>query len=75
MEAWNNHREMIEEDYKNDNETISIDKMLKNPVKGVIFPSGNEVLGNNYNDMFKHLKKDIKNDDYDINVLKSIDII
>ena len=58
------------EDYKNDNETISIDKMLKNPVKGVIFPSGNEVLGNNYNDMFKHLKKDIKNDDYDINVLK-----
>jgi len=63
------------EDYKNDNETISIDKMLKNPVKGVIFPSGNEVLGNNYNDMFKLLKKDIKNDDYDINILKSIDII
>jgi len=25
--------------------------------------------------MFKLLKKDIKNDDYDINILKSIDII
>ena len=62
------------EDYKNDNEPLSIDKMLKNPVKGVIFPSGNEVNGDNYNSMFKNLKVDVK-EEYDIGQLRSYDIM
>ena len=55
-------------------EDCTIDKLLKNKVKGVIFPSGNEVSGNNYNDIFKKLKKDEKVT-YDISVLGSHDIM
>lgn len=62
------------EDYKDENEPLSIDKMLKNPVKGVIFPSGNEVSGNDYKVMLNKLKKDEK-EEYDINQLKSYDIM
>ena len=62
------------EDYKNDNEPLSIDKMLKNPVKGVIFPSGNEVLGDSYDNLLKSLKDDVK-EEYDINQLRSYDIM
>lgn len=62
------------EDYKNDDEPISIDKMLKNPVKGVIFPSGNEILGDNYDTMLKGLNVDVK-EEYDINQLRSYDIM
>lgn len=62
------------EDYKNDNEPLSIDKMLKNPVKGVIFPSGNEVSGDDYKIMLKKLKVDVK-EEYDINQLRSYDIM
>lgn len=62
------------EDYKNDNEPLSIDKMLKNPVKGVIFPSGNEVNGDDYKMMLKNLKVDVK-EEYDINQLRSYDIM
>ena len=62
------------EDYKNDDEPISIDKMLKNPVKGVIFPSGNEVSGDDYKIMLKKLKVDVK-EEYDINQLRSYDIM
>jgi putative NADH-flavin reductase len=57
-----------------DNETISIDKLMKNKIKGSIFPSGNEILGNNYIEMLGKLKKDEKIE-YDINILKSNDII
>lgn len=62
------------EDYKDDKKPIEIDKLLKNKIKGSIFLSGKEVIGNNYNDMFKKLKKDEK-EYYDINILKSNDII
>lgn len=62
------------EDYKDDKKPIEIDKLLKNKIKGSIFLSGKEVIGNNYNDMFKKLKKDEK-ENYDINILKSNDII
>tara|TARA_B100000795_G_scaffold268098_1_gene254321 strand:- start:6802 stop:8067 length:1266 start_codon:yes stop_codon:yes gene_type:complete len=62
------------EEYKYDNEPLSIDKMLKNPVKGVIFPSGNEVSGTDYKSMFSNLKKDVT-EEYDINQLKSYDIM
>jgi len=62
------------EDYKDENEPLSIDKMLKNPVKGVIFPSGNEVSGNDYKVMLNKLRKDEK-EEYDINQLKSYDIM
>jgi|TARA_Y100000389_G_scaffold19477_1_gene16866 nucleoside-diphosphate-sugar epimerase len=55
-------------------ETISIDKLMKNKIKGSIFPSGNEILGNNYIEMLGKLKKDEKIE-YDINILKSNDII
>lgn len=61
------------EGYEN-KEDFTIDKLLKNKVKGVIFPSGNEVSGNNYNDIFKKLKKDEKVT-YDISVLGSHDIM
>tara|TARA_B000000437_G_C11691001_1_gene322728 strand:- start:7194 stop:8510 length:1317 start_codon:yes stop_codon:yes gene_type:complete len=57
-----------------ENETISIDKLMKNKIKGSIFPSGNEILGNNYIEMLGKLKKDEKIE-YDINILKSNDII
>ena len=62
------------EDYKDDKEPLSIDKMLKNPVKGVIFPSGNEVSGDDYKIMLKKLKVDVK-EEYDINKLRSYDIM
>jgi len=62
------------EDYKNNNEPLSIDKMLKNPVKGAIFPSGNEVSGEDYNSMLKNLKIDVK-EEYDIGQLRSYDIM
>jgi len=62
------------EDYKDDKEPLSIDKMLKNPVKGVIFPSGNEVSGDDYKIMLKKLKVDVK-EEYDINQLRSYDIM
>lgn len=62
------------EDYKDDKEPLSIDKMLKTPVKGVIFPSGNEVNGDDYKMMLKNLKVDVK-EEYDINQLRSYDIM
>jgi nucleoside-diphosphate-sugar epimerase len=62
------------EDYKDDKEPLSIDKMLKKPVKGVIFPSGNEVNGDDYKMMLKNLKVDVK-EEYDINQLRSYDIM
>ena len=62
------------EDYKDDKEPLSIDKMLKNPVKGVIFPSGNEVNGDDYKIMLKNLKVDVR-EEYDINQLRSYDIM
>ena len=62
------------EDYKDDKEPLSIDKMLKTPVKGVIFPSGNEVNGDDYKIMLKNLKVDVK-EEYDINQLRSYDIM
>ena len=34
-----------------------MDKVMKMPQRGSIFISGTEVLGNNYNDMLKKLKK------------------
>ena len=48
--------------------------MLKTPVKGVIFPSGNEVNGDDYKIMLKNLKVDVK-EEYDINQLRSYDIM
>lgn len=62
------------EDYKDDKKPIEIDKLLKNKIKGSIFLSGKEVIGNNYNDMFKKLKKDEK-EYFNINIFKSNDII
>ena len=62
------------EDYKDDKEPLSIDKMLKTPVKGVIFPSGNEVNGDDYKIMLKNLKVDVR-EEYDINQLRSYDIM
>jgi nucleoside-diphosphate-sugar epimerase len=62
------------EDYKDDKKPIEIDKLLKNKIKGSIFLSGREIIGNNYEEMFKKLKKDEK-ELYDINILKSNDII
>ena len=62
------------EGYNNSSEPLSIDKLIKEPVKGSIFPSGKEVIGDNYYDMFKKLKKDEK-EYYDINLLKSNDIL
>ena len=55
-------------------EDFTIDKLLKNKVKGTIFPSGNEVSGNDYNKIFANLKKD-KKVNYDVNILGSNDII
>ena len=48
--------------------------MLKNKVKGTIFPSGNEVIGNDYTKILKELKKDEKVN-YDISILGSHDIL
>jgi len=61
------------EDYKDDKKPIEIDKLLKNKVKGSIFLSGKEVIGNNYAEMLNKLKIDEK-EYYDINILKSNDI-
>ena len=61
------------EDYKDDKKPIEIDKLLKNKVKGSIFLSGKEVIGNNYSEMLNKLKIDEK-EYYDINILKSNDI-
>ena len=58
------------EDYKDDKKPIEIDKLLKNKVKGSIFLSGKEVIGNNYAEMLNKLKIDEK-EYYDINILKS----
>lgn len=58
----------------NNTEPLSIDKMLNTTIKGTIFPSGNEVSGDNYEKMLNLLKKDVY-EDYDINILMSKDII
>ena len=58
----------------NNSEPLSIDKLIKEPIKGIIFPSGNEVSSDNYNNIFKYLKKD-KKDDYDYSIIKSNDIM
>jgi len=58
----------------NETEPLTMDKVMKMPQRGSIFISGTEVLGNNYNDMLKKLKKDIYIQ-YDINVLRSNDIL
>lgn len=55
-------------------EDFTIDKLLKNKVKGTIFPSGNEVIGNDYGKILKELKKD-ENVKYDISILGSHDIM
>mgnify|MGYP006076767239 CR=1 FL=1 len=55
-------------------EDFTIDKLLKNKVKGTIFPSGNEVSGKNYNEILEKLKKDEKVN-YDVNILGSNDIL
>ena len=55
-------------------EDFTIDKLLKNKVKGTIFPSGNEVIGNDYSKILKELKKDEKVN-YDISILGSHDIM
>jgi nucleoside-diphosphate-sugar epimerase len=55
-------------------EDFTIDKLLKNKVKGAIFPSGNEVIGTDYNKILKELKKDEKVN-YDISILGSNDIL
>ena len=55
-------------------EDFTIDKLLKNKVKGTIFPSGNEVIGNDYTKILKELKKDEKVN-YDISILGSHDIL
>lgn len=55
-------------------EDFTIDKLLKNKVKGTIFPSGNEVTGNDYSKILKQLKKDEKVN-YDISILGSHDIM
>lgn len=57
-----------------DKEPLSIDKLLKNKMKGSIFLSGKEVIGDNYSKMFEKLKIDDK-EYYDINIIKSNDII
>ena len=58
----------------NETTPLSIDKMLNTTIKGTIFPSGNEVLGNNYEKMLDKLKKDVY-ENYDITNLMSNDII
>jgi len=58
----------------NETTPLSIDKMLNTTIKGTIFPSGNEVLGNNYDKMLDKLKKDVY-ENYDITNLMSNDII
>ncbi len=58
----------------NNTEPLSIDKMLNTTIKGTIFPSGNEVSGDNYEKMLNSLTKDVY-ENYDINVLMSKDII
>jgi nucleoside-diphosphate-sugar epimerase len=58
----------------NDTSPLSIDKMLNTSIKGTIFPSGQEVSGEAYSNMFKFLKEDVY-ENYDINVLMSKDII
>lgn len=58
----------------NETTPLSIDKMLNTTIKGTIFPSGNEVLGNNYEKMLDKLKKDVY-ENYDITNLMSTDII
>ena len=58
----------------NNTEPLSIDKMLNTTIKGTIFPSGNEVSGDNYEKMLNSLTKDVY-ETYDINVLMSKDII
>ena len=58
----------------NETEPLTMEKIMKMPQTGSIFISGTEVLGNNYKDMLKKLKKDIYVQ-YDINVLRSNDIL
>jgi len=58
----------------NETEPLTMEKIMKMPQPGSIFISGTEVLGNNYKDMLKKLKKDIYVQ-YDINVLRSNDIL
>ena len=58
----------------NETTPLSIDKMMNTTIKGTIFPSGNEVLGNNYEKMLDKLKKDVY-ENYDITNLMSNDII
>jgi nucleoside-diphosphate-sugar epimerase len=58
----------------NETTPLSIDKMLNTTIKGTIFPSGNEVLGNNYEKMLDKLKKDVY-ENFDITNLMSNDII
>jgi hypothetical protein len=48
--------------------------MLNTTIKGTIFPSGNEVSGDNYEKMLNSLTKDVY-ETYDINGLMSKDII
>tara|TARA_B000000437_G_scaffold219356_1_gene201019 strand:- start:2091 stop:3437 length:1347 start_codon:yes stop_codon:yes gene_type:complete len=62
------------EEYKDSKEELSIDKLLKTRQKGIIFPSGFEVIGKDYDDMFSKLKND-KKENYDYNILKSNDIM
>lgn len=58
----------------NETEPLTMERIMKMPQTGSIFISGTEVLGNNYKDMLKKLKRDVYVQ-YDINVLRSNDIL
>lgn len=57
-----------------ENEPISLDNIMNKPLKGTLFTSGNEVLGNSYSTMFGKLKKD-EDFIFDINTISSDKII
>ncbi len=57
-----------------ENEPISLDNIMNKPLKGTLFSSGNEVLGNSYSTMFGKLKKD-EDIIFDINTISSDKII
>ena len=58
-----------------DEETpVSLDEVMKNPLKGTLFASGAEVAGNSYSDMFPKLKAD-KEQAFDLGSLASDSIM
>jgi len=58
-----------------DEETpVSLDEVMKNPLKGTLFASGSEVAGNSYSEMFPKLKAD-KEEVFDLGSLASDSIM